>query len=326
MGKYLDPKYDLTFKAVFAEHPDLIISFLNALLPFKEGAKVVDIEYLPPELVPDSPLKKYSIVDVRCKDDHGRQFIVEMQMYWTDEFKQRVLFNASKAYVKQADKGYSYSSLQPVYSLSIVNDNAFSGTEHYHLFQMAEQGNPERVIEGIEMVFVELPKFVPQSAAVGKMHRLWLRFMTEINEKTQDAPQELLDDPEISKAISIVERGAYSDEQLATYDKYRDMAATEKALIDGSFNKGRAEGEAIGLEKGEAIGLEKGEAIGLVKGRAEGEAIGMEKGEAIGLEKGKEAGKLEEKKDNARKMKECGVDIHIISTVTGLSADEIEKH
>nr|MCR5569031.1 Rpn family recombination-promoting nuclease/putative transposase [Paludibacteraceae bacterium] len=176
MGKYLDPKYDLTFKAVFAEHPDLIISFLNALLPFRGGAKVVDIEYLPPELVPDSPLKKYSIVDVRCKDDHGRQFIVEMQMYWTDEFKQRVLFNASKAYVKQADKGYSYSSLQPVYSLSIVNDNAFSGTEHYHLFQMAEQGNPERVIEGIEMVFVELPKFVPQSAAVGKMHRLWLRF------------------------------------------------------------------------------------------------------------------------------------------------------
>ncbi|MBP3717254.1 MAG: Rpn family recombination-promoting nuclease/putative transposase [Paludibacteraceae bacterium] len=305
MGKYLDPKYDLTFKAVFAEHPDLIISFLNALLPFKEGAKVVDIEYLPPELVPDSPLKKYSIVDVRCKDDQGRQFIVEMQMYWTDEFKQRVLFNASKAYVKQADKGYSYSSLQPVYSLSIVNDNAFSGTEHYHLFQMAEQGNPERVIEGIEMVFVELPKFKPQSAAVGKMHRLWLRFMTEVNESTASVPQELLDDPEISKAISIVERGAYSDEQLATYDKYRDMAATEKALMDGSFNKGRAEGR------------EEGEAIGLVKGRAEGEAIG--------LEKGKEAGKLEEKIDNARKMKECGVDIHIISTVTGLSVGQIEK-
>ena len=151
------------------------------------------------------------------------------------------------------------------------------------------------------MVFVELPKFVPQSPTIGRMHRLWLRFLTEINERTQDAPQELLDDPEISKAISIVERGAYSDEQLATYDKYRDMAATEKALMDGSFNKGREEG------------------------RAEGEAIGLEKGEAIGLEKGKEAGKLEEKIDNARKMKECGVDIHIISTVTGLSANEIEK-
>ncbi|MBQ4034976.1 MAG: hypothetical protein II623_05910, partial [Paludibacteraceae bacterium] len=79
----------------------------------------------------------------------------------------------------------------------------------------------------------------------------------------------------------------------------------EKALMDGSFNKGREEGEAIGL----------------VKGRAEGEAIGLEKGEAIGLEKGVK----KEKIDNARKMKECGVDIHIISTVTGLSADEIEN-
>ncbi|MBO4333996.1 MAG: Rpn family recombination-promoting nuclease/putative transposase [Paludibacteraceae bacterium] len=284
MGKYLDPKYDLTFKAVFAEHPDLIISFLNALLPFKDGAKVSEVEYLSPEMVPDSPLKKYSIVDVRCKDDQGRQFIVEMQMYWTDEFKQRVLFNASKAYVKQADKGYSYSSLQPVYSLSIVNDNAFSGTEHYHLFQMAEQGNPEWVIEGIEMVFVELPKFKPQSAAVGKMHRLWLRFMTEVNESTASVPQELLDDPEISKAISIVERGAYSDEQLATYDKYRDMAATEKALMDGSFNKGRAEGEEIGLEKG-----------------AYAKNI-----------------------ENARKMKAKGFSVEDIADITGLSISEIE--
>ena len=32
--RYLDPKADLTFKHVFGEHPDLVISLLNALLPF----------------------------------------------------------------------------------------------------------------------------------------------------------------------------------------------------------------------------------------------------------------------------------------------------
>jgi ketopantoate hydroxymethyltransferase len=48
---------------------------------------------------------------------------------------------------------------------------------------------------------------------------------------------------------------------------------------------------------------------------------GLKEGEAIGLEKGKQ----EEKIDNARKMKECGVGINIISIVTGLSADEIWK-
>ena len=31
--RYLDPKADLTFKKVFGEHPDLVISLPNALLP-----------------------------------------------------------------------------------------------------------------------------------------------------------------------------------------------------------------------------------------------------------------------------------------------------
>ena len=31
--RYLDPKADLTFKKVFGEHPDLVISLLYALLP-----------------------------------------------------------------------------------------------------------------------------------------------------------------------------------------------------------------------------------------------------------------------------------------------------
>ena len=30
----------------------------------------------------------------------------------------------------------------------MVNDDAFSGSEYYHLFQVAEKGNPERIIEG----------------------------------------------------------------------------------------------------------------------------------------------------------------------------------
>ena len=121
--KYLDPKADLTFKKVFGEHPDLVISLLNALLPLdKPEEEVQSIEYLPAELVPDNPLRKNSIVDVRCKDARGRQFIVEMQMVWSKEFQNRVLFNASKAYVRQLDKSNDYDLLQPVYSLNLVND------------------------------------------------------------------------------------------------------------------------------------------------------------------------------------------------------------
>lgn len=36
--RYLDPKADLTFKHVFGEHPDLVISLLNALIALKPQA------------------------------------------------------------------------------------------------------------------------------------------------------------------------------------------------------------------------------------------------------------------------------------------------
>ena len=110
--RYLNPKADLTFKKVFGEHPDLVASFLNALLPFDSPEERIEhVEYLPSELVPQTPLRKNSIVDVRCKDKRGRQFIVEMQMVWSSEFKQRVLFNASKAYVRQIAGGEDYELL-----------------------------------------------------------------------------------------------------------------------------------------------------------------------------------------------------------------------
>ena len=43
--KYLDPKADLPFKCVFGEHPDLVMSLLNALLPLAPGQEISDIEY-----------------------------------------------------------------------------------------------------------------------------------------------------------------------------------------------------------------------------------------------------------------------------------------
>lgn len=102
--RYLDPKADLTFKRVFGEHKDLVISLLNAMLPLADNELIEEVEYLPAELVPDNPVRKYSIVDVRCRDRRGRQFLVEMQMVWSQEFMQRVMFNAAKAYVRQGDK------------------------------------------------------------------------------------------------------------------------------------------------------------------------------------------------------------------------------
>lgn len=101
MAKYLDPKADLTFKRVFGEHPNLVASLLNSLLPLPAGEEIADIEYMSPERVPRTSIGKNSIVDVFCKTKDGRKFIVEMQMCWTADFRDRALFNSAKVYVEQ---------------------------------------------------------------------------------------------------------------------------------------------------------------------------------------------------------------------------------
>lgn len=252
MRKYLDPKADLTFKKVFGEHPDLVISLLNALLPFdKPEEEITWIEYLPPELVPKNPLRKNSIVDVRCRDKRGRQFIVEMQMVWSAEFRQRVMFNASKAYVSQLGNGEDYDLLQPVYSLNLVNETFEPEMEeYYHYYRMVHIEHSDKIIDGLHLIFVELPKFTPHSYSEKRMQVLWLRYLTEINDKTREIPKDLLDNPEINKAVSEIEESAFTEAQLSGYDKFWDTISVEKTLYNSGVRKGLEEGREEGREEG----------------------------------------------------------------------------
>ncbi len=305
--RYLDPKADLTFKRVFGEHPDLVISLLNALLPLEPGQEVTEVEYLPVELVPDNPLRKNSIVDVRCRDNCGRVFLVEMQMIWTPEFKQRVLFNASKAYVRQLDAGEQYELLQPVYSLNLVNDifELDLDDEYYHYYRLVHVEHTDKVIEGLHLIFVELPKFTPHTYSEKKMQLLWLRYLTEINDQTREIPEELLASPELKKAVDVLEESAFTEAQLAGYEKFWDIISVEKTLLNSAERKGMVRGMEKGLAKGLAEGMEKGLAEGMEKGLAEGIAEGH--------------------KEVARNLKKAGIPTTIIIQSTGLSEKEIEE-
>ena len=305
----MDPKADLTFKLVFGEHKDLVMSLLNALLPLEPDGQIVSVEYWPSELVPENPGKKDSVVDVRCEDQQGRQFIVEMQLYWNQYFKNRVLLNASKAVVKQLKEGEGYNLIHPVYCLNLINDIGFESEpdEFYHDYAIVNVAHSDRIIEGLRFVFVELPKFAnkrvqsdarissvereqtrpkvkfrPVSIAEKKMAVLWLRFLTEINKKTEEAPAELLENEATRKALSIVEKSAMSEDQLHAYDKFWMAVTDEEGFLEARYNRG------------------------LREGKAEAEAKARQ-----------------EILESARKMKEDHLPVDAIAKYTGLSADEV---
>jgi predicted transposase/invertase (TIGR01784 family) len=176
-----------------------------------------------------------------------------MQMLWTDDFKNRIVFNAGKAYVRQLNKREGYHLLQPVYTLSILNENFDHKTEQfYHHYRIINRENTEEVIEGLEFVLVELSKFQSEKWSERRLASLWLQFLKEVGENMTALPEELVEDEQIRRALELCEEGAFTPEELAAYEAYWDMIRNEKTIREGSLARGRAEGEAIGLEKGEA--------------------------------------------------------------------------
>ena len=125
---------------------------------------------------------------------------------------------------------------------------------------------------------------------------LWLRFLTEINSNTKDIPADLLNDPEIGKAVEDLEVSGFTDAELRAYDKFWDSVSVERTLLDDRYQKGMEEG------------MEKGRAEGIEKGRAEG------------IEKGMSQRSLE----IAKKMLAKGMDEASIMDMTGLTAKEIK--
>jgi predicted transposase/invertase (TIGR01784 family) len=248
--RYLDPKNDLTFKKIFGQHSHLLKSFLNGVLPFEtEEEEIETLEYLTGEQVPDIPLFKNTIVDVKCKDKKGRQFIVEMQLTWTDSFKSRVLFNASKAYVRQLDKGKKYENLQPVYALNIVNEVFSDKESYYHHYKIVNIEDTKEQLKGLEFIFIELPKFSPSSISLKKMGILWLRFLSEIDEKTDTISKDLMNQNEIKEAIEYLQESSFSKQELEYYDTYWDSVSREKTLTYSSEAKGQEREKITRIKK-----------------------------------------------------------------------------
>ena len=117
---------------------------------------------------------------------------------------------------------------------------------------------------------------------------LWLRFLTEINSNTKEILADLLNDPEIGKAVEDLEVSGFTDAELRAYDKFWDSVSVERTLLDDRYQKG------------------------------------MEKGIETGFEKGMEEGMNQRSLEIAKKMLAKGMDEASIMDMTGLTAEEIK--
>ena len=89
LDKYVNPFTDFGFKRLFGEEPhkELLISFLNTLLPEKH--QIQDLQYTKNEYQGFSSIDRKAIFDLSCISSTGERFIVELQKAKQNFFKEK---------------------------------------------------------------------------------------------------------------------------------------------------------------------------------------------------------------------------------------------
>ena len=193
--------------------------------------------------------------------------------------------------------------------------------DYYHYYHLVHEEHTEKVIDGLHLVFVELPKFTPHTFTEKKMQVLWLRYLTEIDEKTKEVPAELLANPEIAKAVSEIEESAYTEEELLGYDEFWDMVSVEKTLAGRLERLTKANDDTEEKLKATSSQLKEAEEQ---RKEAEEQRKEAEEQRKEAEEQLKKAN--EEKLQSAKKLLQAGVSADIVASTLNLSMDEIKIH
>lgn len=241
---FLDPTSDMGFKKLFANaaHKDILISFLNSVLERVEGSKIVDVIMNDPSNIPETVKAKASIVDVRCSDQKGHQFIIEMQVNQQQYYAARAQYYSSIALSRQLATKERYEQLVPVIFIGVLDFTLFANNPHYitHHFILDNQTHSHE-LKHLEFHFIELTKFDKKVDELTTVIDKWIYFLK--NASTLQRIPSSLKEPEFQEAFDLLEQGNWSKGELEAYDRYLDDTRSYEGQIEYAQIKGKQEGK-----------------------------------------------------------------------------------
>ena len=119
----IDPTVDYAFKHLFGRDSTrpILIDVLDSVLAPPTGHEIRDLELLNPFNSKEAFDDKLSILDIKARDQTGRQFNVEMQMLAFRYYDKRILYYAAKLHQQQLHEGEDYLTLKPTISISFLD-------------------------------------------------------------------------------------------------------------------------------------------------------------------------------------------------------------
>ncbi|MBD2576832.1 Rpn family recombination-promoting nuclease/putative transposase [Oscillatoria sp. FACHB-1406] len=311
---FVNPKTDFAFKKIFGSQQSkaILISFLNSIL-YPSAPYIKNLKILNPYQAPRIRGIKDTYLDIKALLSDGTTVIIEMQVLNIEGFEKRILYNAAKSYSIQLAPGDDYTLLNPVIALTITDFEMFPDIERaITRFILKERDYlVDYIIDDLELVFVELPKFNRELDELTSLADKWLYFIKNARE-LEKVPDDFQEVPELKRAFEIANRANLSREELEELEKHEIFIHDQRNAIKRALKQGLEKGRKQGLEKGLKEGLEKGQKAGHKEGRKEG------------LKEGREEGRREAQIVMVRQL--LGVlDEETIHQTTGFSLEEIRQ-
>ena len=277
----------------------ILLDFINSTM-LDSGIKTFrSVEILTPFNYKENNEDKETIVDVKCITHSGAVVIIEIQLQGNSRFPERILYYWASNYSKLLKHGEKYDALTPVISINLLNFNLDDNDNIHSCYMIYEMNNKKLLTDHLQIHIIELKKF--KYNILKSDLNCWLKFFTMKNNK------------EIIMSELVKEKPIMEEVQR----KYNNFI--KNSLMMNEYDKREAYlyGNQIMLEEERRLGIEEGFKQGIEQG--------IEKGIEQGIEKGIEQGIKENQILTVKNMKNRNIDIALISDITGLSIEEIEK-
>jgi predicted transposase/invertase (TIGR01784 family) len=262
---------------------------LSGLLSELLKQDIVVEELLESESNRDSKDGKSNKLDVKAKINGGEIAIFEIQASKESDFFHRILFGTSKTVVEQLSEGDDYEEIKKVYSIDIVYFDLGEGTDYIYHGQTEFRGlhNKETLLlSDRERELLPLHKQKLEKISAGEVFpEYWLIYPKRFDEEIAD-----------------------------TFDEW--VYFFKNSTVKTDFT-------AAGLEEArEKLALETMSTLERIEYEA---YVKSERIKANEIKTAKWEGRVEEKQENAKKMKAIGMTVEQIMQVTGLSIEEIAE-
>ena len=246
----LNPKIDFVFKKIFGseEHPEILISFLNAVL--KPKKPIVSVEIKNSDLEKEYIEDKFSRLDVKALTSNKEIINIEIQLKNEYNMIQRSLYYWSKLYEEQLSEGYRYDKLSRTVCINILDFKYLKNDRFHNGYRLKEIETNEELTNLQEIHFIEIPKLkrFESTEEIVDLLEGWVEFLrdpeSEVIRKLE------MSNKEIREAKDELYRLSRNSKERELYYLREKSLRDEISALANAKEKGLKEGLKQGLFEG----------------------------------------------------------------------------